>query len=264
VLLVLVLLPVLGLAQDTSPAAKKPQLPFQPGKNWTRLARDYEVWIDRQAKQVLVGGRICLREGLLEMFACPRGTKEHEAVVSVNTPAKFVHAGLVALGAKAGPPVQFQPTYKPAQGSEVAVTVLWKDVQGKDHRTPAQQWVKHTKTGKALDYPWVFAGSGFWRDPQSGEQFYYADGGEFICVSNFSTAMLDLPVESSDANDTLLFCAFTERIPPLETRVYLLLEPKLKGKKAAAEPVKKPGDSADALQVAPPKKKKVSKKENTG
>jgi len=226
-----------GVAQETEQPRREPQLPFEPGRNWMALTRDHEVWIDLKAKQVLVGGRICLREGLLEMFACPKGTKEHEAIVAVNTPARYVHAGLVALGAKPGPPVQFAPVYKPAQGTEIGVTVIWKDLEGQEHRAEAQSWVKHIKSGKALTYPWVFAGSGFWRDEEAGEQFYYADGGEFICVSNFATAMLDLPVESSDANDTLMFCAFSERIPPRETRVFLLLTPQLTEKPAGGKPL---------------------------
>lgn len=235
--LLVALLPQVCRAQSAAAKTKKSELPFTPGKNWMSLTRDHEVWLDLKAKQVLVGGQICLREGLLEMFACPVNTKEHEAVVSVNTPARFVHAGLVALGAQPGPPVQFEPEYKPAQGTEIDVTVIWKDKAGKEQRVRAQEWVRYTKTGKALQYPWVFAGSGFWTDQGAGEKFYYADGGEFICVSNFATAMLDLPVESSDANDTLLFSAFTERIPPLGTRVFLLLAPKLKPETATTKKV---------------------------
>jgi hypothetical protein len=208
-------------------AAKKPPAMLQPAKGWLRVTKDYDVWVDYKQKQVIAGGRICLREGMLEMFACPKGTKEHESIVSVNTPARYVHAALVALGAQPGPPVQFEPTYKPAQGTEVVVEVLWKDEHGDEHRVKAQQWVKHLKTGKELEYPWVFAGSGFWTDEAGKEQFYCGDGGEFVCVSNFSTATLDLPVESSAANDTLMFAAYTERIPPRDTPVLLILTPKL-------------------------------------
>ena len=31
----------------------------------------------------MVGGRVALDDGLLEFFACPAGTKEHESVVAV-------------------------------------------------------------------------------------------------------------------------------------------------------------------------------------
>ena len=44
------------------------------------------------------------------------------------------------------------------------------------------------KTGKAMTYPWVFAGSRFWTDEETGKQYYQAEGGDFICVSNFGTA----------------------------------------------------------------------------
>ncbi len=229
-LLALIILPLTGWGQEPEAGEKPQPLPFEPGKNWMRVTKDYEVWLDLRQKQVLVGGSVCLREGMLEMFACPRGTKEHESVVSVNTPARYVHGGLVALGAKPGPPVQFEPDYRPAQGTPVEVVVLWKDDQGVEHRVRGQEWVKQVKSGKALAYPWVFAGSGFWTDESAGERFYSADGGEFICVSNFSSAMLDLPVESSDANDTLMFCAFAERIPPRGTRLFLILTPQLERK----------------------------------
>ncbi len=213
---------------------KKNEPPFQIPKTWRRVTKDYEVWIDFSKKQVIVGGQICLREGMLEMFACPKGTKEHESIVSVHSQARYVHAALVAVGAKPGPPVQFTPTYRPAQGTEVSVEVLWKNTAGEEQRTRAQEWVKHVKTGEELKYPWVFAGSGFWTDEEGKEQYYYGDGGEFICVSNFSTATLDLPVESSAANDTLMFSAFKDRIPPLETPVLLVLTPKLPEKDSDA------------------------------
>ena len=51
-------------------------------------------------------------------------------------------------------------------------------------------------TGKNLNIDWVFAGSGFWKDEETGKQHYQANGGDFICVSNFPTATLDLPVHT--------------------------------------------------------------------
>ena len=43
-----------------------------------------------------------------------------------------------------------------------------------------------------------------------GEKYYQADGGDFICVSNFPTALLDLPIASTQTNDSLLFTAATD------------------------------------------------------
>ncbi len=74
------------------------------------------------------------------------------------------------------------------------------------------------RTEREMSQPWVFAGSRFWKDEETGEQYYQAEGGDFICVSNFGTAMLDIPIESSQSNMELAFAAFTERIPPLGAR----------------------------------------------
>jgi hypothetical protein len=69
----------------------------------------------------------------------------------------------------------------------------------------------------------VFAGSSFWTDPSDGKEYYQADGGDFICLSNFPTAMLDLPIPSTQSNEALVFEAFKGHVPPVGTAVELLL-----------------------------------------
>lgn len=232
--------------QGETPQAEeeKPQpKPDPPGL--TRLAKDYDVWVDLKRKLVVVDGKICLRRGPLEMFACPKGTKEHESIVAVNSPAQFVHAGLLAVGAKTGHPVRFQPEYQPAEGTIVDIWVLWKDEAGVNRKMRAQEMIKNEETGMAMTHNWVFGGSGFWVDEETGERHYHGDGGDFICVSNFSTATLDLPVESSQSNDALLFAANTEKIPPKGTDVRLVLVPRIDRTPANS------GDSSDNPQDKP-------------
>ncbi len=232
-------------------AKKAPPAP-KVSSDWLRLDKSREVWLDSKGQRIIVGGTICLREGQLEMFACPKGTKEHESVVSVNAPAHTVHAGLLALGAKEGQPVRFQPQYRPASGVVVDIECVWIDDKGQQQTSKAQQWVKRVKTGKALQYDWVFAGSGFWVD---GEQrYYYGDAGEFICVSNFPTATLDLPIESTQANEQLLFAAFTENIPPLGTPVQLILKPRLAPKKQQPADAEGQADQTQAGEESTGKK----------
>lgn len=192
----------------------------------TKLHPIYPVWIDKNNKQVVIMGEICQTNVPLEMFACLRGTKEHESIVAVPVEAYIVHTALLAMGAKAGKPVQFMPKYAPATGSEIDITVRWKNKKGEVQTARAQDWVREMRTGKALDQPWIFGGSGFWKDESTGKEYYQAEGGDFICVANFPSAMLDLPIESSESNADLLFQAFTERIPPRGTAVTLILKPK--------------------------------------
>jgi hypothetical protein len=213
-------------ARTTAAEPAPPKLPEPKGAQ--RLSPEYDVWIDPKEKTVIVDGQISLREGMLEMFACTRNTKEHESIVSANTRAFLVHAALVRLGAEPGHPAQFVPEYKPPAGTEIDVVVHWLDETGKPHQIRAQEWVKDVRTDQAMKQPWVFAGSRFWKDQETGTEYYQAEGGDFICVSNFGTAMLDIPIESSQSNQELAFAAFTERIPPLGAPVRLILKPKLK------------------------------------
>jgi hypothetical protein len=210
-----------------------------------RLAPDGKVWLDVKNKRLVMLGEVCLREGQLEMFACLKGTKEHESILAVPTKAQVVHAALVALGADPGAPAQFAPQYKAAHGPRVDVTLFWTDEKGERHRAPAQEWIRNVKTGKPMSEFWVFGGSGFWKDEMTGEEFYKAEDGDFICISNFNSAMLDLPIESSQSNESLLFEAFTKHIPPTGTKVSVVLTPRLDGKpaKTPTAPVVKPANS---------------------
>ena len=205
-----------------------PKLP--PPEGAKPMPKPNRTWIDTKEKVVLVDGYVSLREGMLEMFACPVGTKEHESVVAVYSWAQVVHAALLALGAEPGTPVKFEPEFKPPTGTEIEIEVRWLDEDGKWQSAKAQDWIRDVRSGKPMAHPWVFAGSGFWKDEESGREYYMAESGDFICVSNFSTATLDIPAESSQVNDGLLFEAFAEKIPPLGTPVRLVLKPKLKDK----------------------------------
>lgn len=194
-----------------------------PGaKQLTKLP---DLWIDREAKRVYIDGYITMRRGPLEMFACPVGTKEHESIVAVFVKSSQVHAALLSIGAESGQPVQWEPDFVPPSGQTIAVWVTWRDAEGKFQVADARQWLLNTETDETLDRWWVFAGSKIWTDPADGTEHYTADGGDLICVSNFSTAMLDVPFDSSANAGSLLFKPFTDRIPPDATSVRLVLAP---------------------------------------
>jgi len=191
---------------------------------WKRLGKN-QIWINHEEKRVMVRGRICLQEGPLEMFACPGSTKAHESVIASEAPASEIHAGLVALGFPPGKPAHWDPEYTPAHGPLVKILVGWQD--GDEFvQVNAREMVKASGTDKPLEKDWVFGGSQIYVDNVSGENIYYADSGEMVCLSNFSTAMLDVQVESSNAADGLVFEANKEKIPPPNTKVYMIFVPR--------------------------------------
>ncbi|MEE2938259.1 MAG: YdjY domain-containing protein, partial [Planctomycetota bacterium] len=183
------------------------------------------VWIDREKQRVYADGFVTMRDGPLEMFACPIGTKEHEAIVATISKSSELHTALLAIGAQPGTPVSYVPNFVPATGQRIRVWICYYDKDGQFKAVDARRWVQKNGTEKQLDSDWVFAGSGFWKDPSNGREYYRADSGDMICVSNFSTAMLDIPVASSADASSLLYIPFTKRIPERGTPVRLVFVP---------------------------------------
>jgi len=207
------------IAGSAAPAAP----PVEPHPGLKRLSPREEVWIDPTRREVIVGGRIAIDRGPIEFLACPEGTKEHESIIATRASARLVHAALLAIGLEPGSPVSFDPEYVAATGPRVLVRARWAKPDGSHETVDVRSWVRNVQTGQPLDADWVFAGSSFWTDPADGKEYYQADGGDLICVSNFPTATLDLPVESSQSNEALLFEAFAGRVPPPGTAVELIL-----------------------------------------
>lgn len=190
------------------------------------------VWleIDGDKRLVVVDAQVCLRSGEygLECLLCRRGTKEHESILQTSADAQVIHAALLVARAEAGHPVQFlMQGFKPPTGSTIKISLRYKK-DGKTVTVLASQWVRHSRTKKDLEHNWVFAGSVLWKDPEDKERppIYLAnsDGG-YICVTNVPTAMLDLPINSPKGLEERAYEPHTERIPELQTKVEIILEP---------------------------------------
>jgi hypothetical protein len=127
---------------DSQPTAKssagvKPKEPVPLNKQGT-------VLLDLPGNRLLLKTKVCLREGVLEMLCCLKQTKEHESILSIDSEAYVVHTGLLALRAKPGTPVKFEPEYAPPTGTRIRIFCQWTDEQGKSHREPAEKWVRNS------------------------------------------------------------------------------------------------------------------------
>ena len=230
--------PQVKATAETLPDAPK----LDPKNNHVALDKDstflMEQTPDKKFVRVLVACELCLREGSLEVFLCKKGTKEHEAILRMSIDAKLVHAALEAAGAKPGTTPQFlnpktgEPEFKPATGTKIKVLVNYKK-DGKVHTHPAQEWIWNSKKKESVKVDWVFAGSQLLKDIDNpkAEPFYGANSGEVISVSNFPYSMLDLPIEVSKDDAALNYEVKTDRVPPLFSKVWLILEPVASEKK---------------------------------
>jgi len=60
--------------------------------------------VDFQNRCVDIKATICLDEGMLELIACTKETKEHESIVTITARPMHVHTALLLLGANNGKP----------------------------------------------------------------------------------------------------------------------------------------------------------------
>jgi hypothetical protein len=143
-------LSIAARADEPSPIAPKPA-PLSPvaqpplAKNLQPLNRQATVLLDKTGRRILLKGQVALREGALELFCCPKQTKEHESILSVDAKAYVIHAGLLALGARPGKPAAFNPTYRAPTGQKIDIFVNWTDADGKPRHATGQSWVRRAR-----------------------------------------------------------------------------------------------------------------------
>jgi hypothetical protein len=217
-------LPVLVFGSVVLAGFAPAKAPAPPQKKRVELGKNVYFETEGEMRRVIVNGKVVLREGQLEGLITRKHTKEHEYILAVDADARAIHTALLAARAKQGKPVQFDPKYVPASGSEIKITLSYKT--GKETFTiPAQEWVRNSKTNKPLDKNWVFAGSVEVPDPlDAKKKVYLANQGDVVCVCNMDDAMLDLPVASPKAIDDRVFFANTDKIPPVGTEVEIIME----------------------------------------
>lgn len=229
-------------AQEPPKGEPLPEAPkADPKSELVALQPDKSLYLEKKpdgGRRVLIAAEVCLREGPLEVFVTKKGTKEHESILRISLDARFIHAALEAAGAKVGTPVQFvnpktmEDDYKPATGEKIKASVTYfKD--GKLQTHAAQEWINNTKTKKTMEEEWVFAGSRFVKNPDrpADPAFYCANNGVVLGLSNDYDAMLDLPVQVSKDDAFLIYRANTDKIPPITSKVWLILEKEEKKKK---------------------------------
>lgn len=214
------LLLLAGALTASEPSTKPAEPPAAPGgvrKLSSALTADLEK------KRVVIDAEVVLREGPLELLLCPRRTKEHESILAADVKPKMVQLALLMVGAKPGRPAAFEP-FQPPVGQPLRVTLEYEQ-DGATKSVDAREWIRNQKTGKPMDARFVFAGSRFAKPPGAERAVWLGDEGDLVCVVNFPGSVVDVSMASTKENASLIFEAFTDRIPPRGTPVRLILEP---------------------------------------
>jgi len=194
------------------------------------LSPQHPIWVTPDRISVVLTGRVVLREGFLELLACRVGSKEHESILAVRVEPHLIHAALLVVNARQGRPMQMSPVFTPATGDRIDITLHWKDESGTQHESPAQDWIWDMSNSpedakKPMTTHWVFSGSRMVQDYEGNDRYLADATGELFGLSNFVGSILDVPIRSSDDNAELMFGCFTERIPPEDMLITIILTP---------------------------------------
>lgn len=182
------------------------------------------VRVDWAHRRVEVDGKVTLREGALELFACSPRTREHESIVVVKARPIRVHEAIRLLGVDPGTPVTYDEgtrRWRPPTGDRLTIEVRWL-ADGRSRTADISSWMRDASTGKSIGVlEWVFSGSA----PSSDGAITADDEGTLICVVDFPSAIIALPRLRSADNDELWVEADPSKIPPIDTPVTLLISP---------------------------------------
>lgn len=134
-----------------------------------------------------------------------------------------------------GPPPGLQMPYKELRWDKFNNEILWYGQMSAEDRDDLLTKWKNADYQKAIrkfyedgqsrpmKADFVFAGSSMFKDEETGQEIYQAEGGHLICTSNFGDAMIDIREESTASDGAQTYEGWKEKIPKQGTPVVLVL-----------------------------------------
>ncbi len=185
------------------------------------------VGINWTQRQVELTGKVALREGALELFACATdvygGDKTHESIVLLHARPLHVYQALGLIGLRPGRPAQWNPKTEkliPATGQPLELRVEWLD-DGVRRQVDVCEWMQREKgPAKRLEpLPWVFAGSG----PRPEGGILADEDGTVATVVDFDGSIICLSELHPSDYSQLWIAARTKAVPQLDMPCTLIV-----------------------------------------
>ena len=194
------------------------------------------IKINAKDRYVDVDAKVCLQEGALELIACAKGTKDHEAIIVLGARPMHIHTALLLLGAKPGNPAGRKRVengdwiYIPARGDKVKVSFVITDENGEAKESAISEFLA-SNDEDAEKFPtdtFIFAGSHLITQEKGPKLYLCEQSGNVISLSTFGDELLCLPERHGHENGELLWQVNSEKLPALGAKVVLRLRPQNK------------------------------------
>jgi len=222
--LMCVIISLLATAGTSYAAEAKKEPTSQAARKIVKIG---EVRVDLKKRQVSFDSEVCLKEGVLEFLLVQWQSKTHESILHTKAKASHIHAGLLMLGLSAGKPArwsgqQMGSRFLPPAGAGLKIKVVWKDGKGNAQSADPGEWLTGQE-GEDIDLPerWIFIGS----DILPTGRYWAELDGEIISLTNFPSAVIDVPFHSSSVNDQRGIYANAQKIPATGTKVEVVITP---------------------------------------
>lgn len=207
------------------------------------------VKINLEERCVDVESRVSLKEGMLELIACIKDSKEHEAIIMIEAKPSHVHTALLLLGAKPGNPAMQEAInpemtrfrFTPPSGNPVDVFLVFKNAEGKETEHAISEFLKEADQDYGIpetDAPepkkkfpthtFLFAGSVLVGEGDGPRQYLCDLNGNVISLATFGDELLCLPEVHDNSNGSLVWEVDGEKLPELNSKVILRLRPHFK------------------------------------
>ena len=194
-----------------------------------------------------VNATVCLHEGLLELVACTKGSKEHESILSIEARPMHIHAAMLLIGAKPGTPAMRKArdeartrwvSVEPV-GDPIGVSIVFPDSKGKPQEHPISKFISPAQpdeivgvlTKKKLEtFPasFLFAGSHLVENGPGPKKYVCEQSGNVISISTFGDELLCLPGIHGHQNNGLAWQVNPKGLPRVGEQVILRLRLKAK------------------------------------
>jgi hypothetical protein len=190
-----------------------------------------DVTLDKRTREIRFPAIVNMREGFLEFLIVHEHGAVHESLFRTKASPTHINVALALLHYKPSkelyriltdkgtPSDQFHKVPEETRlAARLAIEVEFEK-DGETKRLPANDWVRHETTAKAMPPShWVYGGSDFFKG-----NFIPEGNGQIAAIYITDTALINYPGE--DNTDDTVWTIMTGRVPELETKVTLILAP---------------------------------------